>query len=338
MTSNQDTHTYNEIYTQYDAWQDAQQVVSQNLEALQALTESSYNFIVVTGCGSTYYLSTIMASLLRKLTGVAAVGAPASEMILHPEQVIPNGATPLLIAISRSAATSETIMATQQFRKIYDNPVITITCYEEALVDLATVALVAKQGQEESLVQTRSFAAMLLMAESVAAILAKEAISTATLDNPTQFIERARDFARPYTSPDTFERYFYLGSGVRHGIASEATLKLQEMSLTLGHAYHPFEFRHGPKSLVDEKAVVIGFLDPNENHADERKVLDEMRAYGGTVLEISAHPNADFVLPADGASLVYCLPPLQFLAYYRAIDNGLNPDKPRNLSKVIVLD
>jgi glucosamine--fructose-6-phosphate aminotransferase (isomerizing) len=116
-------------------------------------------------------------------------------------------------------------------------------------------------------------------------------------------------------------------------------LKMKEMSLTSAEAFHTMEFRHGPKSMVDDKTLIVALLD--RRNASEIAVVDEMRVLGATTITLSPLPDAgvDISLPAYAArpSLVHYMPLVQWLAYLRAVNKGLNPDTPRNLDQVVIL-
>ena len=138
---------------------------------------------------------------------------------------------------------------------------------------------------------------------------------------------------------------FFLGSGPRYGLACEAMLKLKEMSLTTSEAYHFLEFRHGPKSMVDEKTLVVGLVSEQAREA-EIAVLREMKDLGATILILAeAGENmgwADQVVPFEAklpelACLPLYLPVLQLFAYYRSVGKGLDPDAPRHLDAVVQL-
>ena len=58
----------------------------------------------------------------------------------------------------------------------------------------------------------------------------------------------------------TLDRFYFLGSGPRYGLACEVNLKMKEMTLTHSEPFHFLEFRHGPKSMVCESALVAGLL------------------------------------------------------------------------------
>jgi glucosamine--fructose-6-phosphate aminotransferase (isomerizing) len=136
-----------------------------------------------------------------------------------------------------------------------------------------------------------------------------------------------------------FDRFYFLGSGTRYGLACEVNLKMKEMTLTHSEPFHFLEFRHGPMSMVNEKTVVVGLVsESNFNH--ENAVLNEMRALGGKTVSIG-ESGVDIVfdsgIPESVCGVLY-LPVLQLMAFYRSLAKGLNPDSPNNLVAVIKLN
>jgi glutamine---fructose-6-phosphate transaminase (isomerizing) len=125
---------------------------------------------------------------------------------------------------------------------------------------------------------------------------------------------------------EAFERIDFLGSGAHYGVACEAMLKMTELALTHSAAYQFLEYRHGPKSMVDSRTMVVGLLGGSDRRT-ERGVLDEMAGLGGLVVPIEA----------DALSLASLLPAVQLLAHRRSIGRGLDPDAPRHLSAVVHL-
>jgi glucosamine--fructose-6-phosphate aminotransferase (isomerizing) len=144
------------------------------------------------------------------------------------------------------------------------------------------------------------------------------------------------------------ERFFFLGSGTQFGIACEGMLKMKEMSLSYSEAFRTLEFRHGPMSMVDEHALIIGLIS-EEAHLQEASVLRQMKERGAQILALSENDYgldwsswSNFVqfnssAPRWAQPVLY-LPIMQLMAYYRAISNNQNPDQPANLTFVISLD
>ena len=135
--------------------------------------------------------------------------------------------------------------------------------------------------------------------------------------------------------------FVYLGAGPNYGMATEGSLKLQEMSLTYSQAFHPMEYRHGPVSLIDDKSLVV-MLYTQATAAEEAALVAELQAKGAVV--IGFNWPGDFRIDlgqglalSDEANALACLPALQMLGETVALATGINLEARRHLSKVVVL-
>jgi glucosamine--fructose-6-phosphate aminotransferase (isomerizing) len=249
----------------------------------------------------------------------------------------------LLVAISRSGTTTETVRAVEKFKADDLGEVVVISNYEETLSSLADLNIVIPKGQEESVAQTRSFAAMYVAAAGFAVRMAGRDDLLGHMASLPETGERLlREFepaARQFGENLEFDRFYFLGSGIRYGLACEANLKMKEMTLTHSEPFRFLEFRHGPMSMVNGQAVILGLVSEG-NFKHEIKVLNEMQALGGTVLSLG-ESGVDMAfesgLPESVRGVLY-LPILQLMAFYRSRAKGLNPDRPNNLSAVVKLD
>jgi glucosamine--fructose-6-phosphate aminotransferase (isomerizing) len=344
---NDESATYKEILTQTIAWEGAISNVMSQAAALRALWDNGqFNQVVFSGCGSTYYLSLAAAALWQSLIDVPAKGAPGGELYLYPEATYSPAETgrTLLVAVSRSGTTSETVAATKRFKADNRGQVVVISNYGDTpLAQLGDVVIDLPEGQEESVAQTRSFASMYVAVTAVTALLAGRDELLAAMhripDAGRQLLTAYETEARSVGENLALDRFYFLGSGPRYGLACEVNLKMKEMSLTHSEPFHFMEFRHGPMSMVNERALIVGLLS-GKNRAYEQAVLEEMKDLGGRVLTVGpagADISFDDQLPAAISNVLY-LPALQLLAYYRAVAKGLNPDRPTNLTAVIELD
>lgn len=341
-------HTFTEITTQTTAWAEAIKAFKA-VEGTLKRTWTGLNptHVLFVGCGSTHYLSQTAAAIFQRLTGLPTRACPSSELILFAPQVLSDPKRTLLVAISRSGTTTETIEAIVHFRRLGGQAVWGISCYPEGnLARSADLILLAEAAQEQSIAQTRSFSSMLILAQALAAVIAGEDISA--LDHLPELgdrlLEQTAPLAEALGQQADLDRFFFLGSGIRYGLANEVMLKMKEMSLSYSEGFHFLEFRHGPMAMVNAKTLVVGLLSEIAQ-TYEAAVLSEMAALGGAILAVNAPPQADFQHQIEfGASLplwispVLYLPALQLLAYHRAVSKGLDPDAPRNLQAVIHLD
>jgi len=197
----------------------------------------------------------------------------------------------------------------------------------------------ASAATERSVAQTRSFTSMMLVGQAIAARLA--GVDAAVMEGLPSQAQRLLAAARPLVSQlaqtERIANFYFLGSGPLFGVASEGMLKLKEMSLTGSEAFHTLEFRHGPMSMCDETAAVVGLITP-ERTVRETAVLDDVRAFGTKVVSLGAGLDIDIHEASPWARSVLYLIPLQLLALERALAKQLDPDQPRHLTAVIHLD
>jgi glucosamine--fructose-6-phosphate aminotransferase (isomerizing) len=241
----------------------------------------------------------------------------------------------------------------ERFREVKGGAVLAVSCYPESdLVEMADFALLAPDAQEQSIAQTRSFSSMFVLAQALTGVLAEDDALIASLRKLpaalTALVERFGDSPRRLGADLDLERFYFLGGGPLYGLASEAMLKMKEMTLSYSEAYHPLEFRHGPMSMVNDRTLVVGLV-PDRGQDEVVRVLRDMQGLGAQILAFVEDGRAGaslkrgsdvIVLESDLseiARLPLVLPPLQHLAYHRAVAKGFDPDHPHNLTAVVSL-
>ena len=209
----------------------------------------------------------------------------------------------------------------------------------------------ADHAQEQSVAQTRSFTSMLLLVQALVAVARGDAPALERLERLPgvleDLVDRLGDLAQELGTDERIERFFFLGGGPLYGLANEAMLKTKEMSLSYAEAYHPMEVRHGPMSMVDERALVVGLLS-DTGLEEEISVLRDMKGLGALTLALIEDDSAftdwraDHVVALNSGldawerGALY-LPVVQRLAYHRAVAKDLDPDQPHNLKAVVEL-
>jgi len=341
-------YTRQEIYSQPDAWAAALTVVDENHRNILDLDPAlHYGQIIFTGCGSTYYLAMAAASLTQELTGIVSRAFPASELWLYPgssySRVENQTGKTLLVAISRSGETTETLRACEAFLEDSCGDLLTLSCYDDMpLAKMGRLNIVLPSGQEQSVAQTRAFSTLYVGTVAVACLWAgREDLFGSLACLP----EVGRRILKDYSAlaaglgrNASLDRFYWLGSGPRQGLACELSLKMKEMSLSHSESFHFMEFRHGPKSMIAPSALTIG-LRSTVNGQKEAAVLEDVKALGGGVLDIAeagAQVRFESSLDETVRNVLY-LPVGQIIAFERSISKGLNPDHPMNLDSVVKL-
>ena len=341
-------HTYKEIVGQGEAWAASLAVAAAHAPELTKALDPSRGDTLFIGCGSTYYLSQSAAAIWRAWTGCRAVGLPSSEVWLFPDLALARPAPALLVAVSRSGETTETLRAVETYGNRTEGDWLSVGCYpQSSLGRLAPLSLMTVKAEEESVAQTRSFTSMLVLTQALAGLAGgwRDLERLAGLpDVVNALIPACEALARRLGENEAIGRFVFLGAGANYGLANEAMLKMKEMSLSPSEAFHFMEFRHGPKSVVGPDMLVVGLVG-DAAREQEGAVLGEMRDLGAKVLTIAERVEglpADYAVElASGMDAVarapLYLPILQLLAYYRSMAKGLDPDRPTNLDAVVRL-
>ena len=340
------THTRHEILTQPQTWSATLQQLGQ-LDAGSLPDPREFEQVIFCGCGSTHYLSLWAARQCETRTGVVSRAAPSSELLLFPDSWGNGKHRKLLVAVSRSGQTTETVQALKHFLEAKAGEAVVITCYPDSTIaKLGARIIVVPEGQEQSVAQTRSFTNMMLAVLWLIERGIPDELPHRLGDAGRALLETHARQAEQIGRDETIQRLFFLGSGPLYGLANEAMLKMKEVSLSYAEAFHFHEFRHGPMSMVDSQSLVIGLLH-DENWEQQQAVLRDMKVLGARTLgETEDHagdPSMDEVvafqsgIAGEWRAPLY-LPVLQLMAYERSMHKGLNPDLPANLTAVVVLN
>ncbi len=337
--------TWNELISQPDAW-------ARLLERLDARRDipsialDHVDEIVLVGSGTSYYLALAVADWISRRHAIAVRAVPSCEVMLDPEQVAPKGSrTRLVIAISRSGESSELILAVQAL-KGPNTTVLGVSCSStSSLMKIADQSFLIDEGFEDGLIMLRSFTSMLLALQFEFGTPDDRAALRSLSAAGRELLVSQTDKVRHLAHRRSFDRFVFLASGASYPIALEASLKVQEMSISTSEAFHSLEIRHGPMAAVDADTFLT-LLCPSS--ADLGLALaNDMKKLGATLLVIGRDADsydgiADLTIgtPAslnDGQANVLSLLPLQILAFETALRKGNNPDAPANLNKVVIL-
>lgn len=345
-------HTLEEILSQPRCWADCLKRLESG-DTVPKIVEqfgASPEWVFV-GCGSSYYIAQAAASSWAAITGTRARALPASEILLFPDLAFVGLKEFVPVLISRSGQTSEVLRVAQLLKDKKISSLAVSCASRERLASMATTSILLPEADEQSTVMTRSFTSMLLALQYLAASLAGDRSFLQHLRSLPTMVERVLPDlpaqVREFVRRNSFSDYVCLAQGPYYGLACECSLKVMEMSQTYAQSFHTLEFRHGPKAIVNTSTLVTLLLS-EKNHDAEIEVLAEMKDQGGKTLvvarNITARARAASDLAVDLDSTlpeISCLAPFvlagQLVGLYHALQKGLDPDRPANLSRVVLL-
>ncbi|MBU7596980.1 SIS domain-containing protein [Streptomyces sp. P38-E01] len=299
-----------EIASQPDTWREAVRTLEHHTAALPRRGER----VAVVGCGTSWFVAQSYAALRE--------GGGHGETDAFAASEFPHGRTyDRILALSRSGTTTEVLELLERVQGT-DTPTGAVTGDPNTpITGLADAVAVLDFADEESVVQTR-------FATTALALFRAHLEAEDALPAGVAGIERAAaDAERALTAPlseqlSSAEQFTFLGTGWTYGLALEAGLKMREAAQAWTEAYPAMEYRHGPISITGPGRVawVLGEVPAG--------LADEVRGVGGH-LETASDTGALDPL----ADLVRA----QRLAVLLAEAAGHNPDRPRNLTRSVVL-
>lgn len=288
-----------EIQSQPDAWRQAAAHARDKPEALPVRGDR----VAIIGCGTSLFVAQSLA-VLREAAGHGETDAfPASEMAAARSY-------DAVLAVSRSGTTTEVLRAFERLPVGVSR--MAICAVSDTPIDrIADRVVTLEFADEEAIVQTRFPTTVLafVRAHLAGGVDGIEAVAQSGED------ALAADLPGGVTE---FERFVFLATGWAVGLANEAALKLREAAGAWSESYPAMEFRHGPVSATTSSSLVwaIGPVD----HA----VLDAAAQAGATVVDDRRDPLAELIVVQRAA-----------VALARA--RGADPDRPRHLSRSVVL-
>jgi len=256
--------------------------------------------VAVAGCGTSWFMAQSYAAA-REASGHGETDAfAASEMPL-------GRAYDRVVVLSRSGTTTEIVQLLERLRGTA--PTVAITAVPGTPVPEAADAVIDLSfADEESVVQTRFATTELVLLRAHLGVDPGPAAGAAE-----------RVLAAPLPAEMLTARQFtFLGTGWTYGLANEAALKLREAAGMWTEAYPAMEYRHGPVAVTGEGSIVWMFGTPPDG------LGSEIATAGGTSWFSDEDPLAELVR-------------VQRVAVALARDRGLDPDRPRNLARSVIL-
>ncbi|MBF7051299.1 MULTISPECIES: SIS domain-containing protein [Streptococcus] len=270
--------TTREIYQQPQVWQTAfENYKAQSDEIVAFLNgigeKHDYIKVILTGAGTSAYVGETLLPYFRKIYDERKWNFNAiatTDIVANPLAYLHKEVTTILVSFARSGNSPESVAVVDLAKDIVEELYqITITCAEEGKLaqqahgdERNLLLLQPAPSNDAGFAMTSSFTSMMLTALLVfdKADLVAKAEKVSALMTLSQEVLDSAEAIQEIVSLD-YNRVIYLGAGPFFGLAHEAQLKILE--LTAGQVATMYEspvgFRHGPKSLVNEKTVVVVF-------------------------------------------------------------------------------
>jgi glucosamine--fructose-6-phosphate aminotransferase (isomerizing) len=312
--------------------------------------------VKILGCGSSYYVGQMGASMLEELARIPADAEAASEFRYRNPVIEPDT---LYVAVSQSGETIDTLLAVQEIRRKGGRVIGLVNVVGSAIARECDGGIYLHAGPEVAVASTKALTNMFLGFALLAlqfgrvrdlSIADGKRLIAGLTRLPGQIEEilaREEEFAGVAAKLAEAESLFFIGRVRGFPVAREGAQKFKEISYRHAEAYQTSELKHGPLALISEAVPTVAIVADDELADRNVGAMHEIAARRGPLVAIT-HASVDLGdvptlridVPQNERELdpILLTIPLQLLAYHAALHLGHDIDKPRNLAKSVTVE
>ncbi|MEV7686462.1 glutamine--fructose-6-phosphate transaminase (isomerizing) [Streptomyces bungoensis] len=318
--------------------------------------------VVIVACGTAFHAGMIAKYAIEHWTRIPCEVELASEF-RYRDPIL--DAQTLVIAISQSGETMDTLMALRHAREQGAKVLAICNTNGSTIPRESDAVLYTHAGPEVAVASTKAFLTQLVACYLVALYLGQvrgtkwgDEIQDVirdlsriadSVDRVLETMEPVRELARSLSDKNTV---LFLGRHVGYPVALEGALKLKELAYMHAEGFAAGELKHGPIALIDEDLpVVVVVPSPRGRSILHDKIvsnIQEIRARGARTIVIAEEGDEAVVPYADHLIRIPATPtllqplvatvPLQVFACELATARGNEVDQPRNLAKSVTVE
>ncbi len=348
-----------EIHDQPASLRDTLRLQDQYLDLMTTFLDRAQEVFLV-ACGTSYHACLAASYMFSKLALLSTHPIPASEFIEQEGKSINIDST--VLAVSQSGETTDTLTAVEHARLRAATILGLTNALGSTLTRVSRVYICPQSGPEIGVAATKTFTAQLSTLAQLAVRLAKirgkmshkeielmEEKMKQIPDAVEKILQtqenKVREIAKKYRDRKTF---LFLGRGISRATAMEGTLKLLETNYIPSMTFAGGEKENGPMNLITQGYPLVFICPKDETHEKTISDIREMKGQGASTIAIIEEGDDRIKALADDyievvkdmpkiLSPILCAVPLQLFAYYMAVERGLDPDRPRHLTKAVTV-
>ncbi len=315
------------------------------------------NKIIITACGTSWHAGIVGKYIIERFSEIPVEIDYASEF-RYRNPIIQEGN--IVVVISQSGETTDTLEALREAKRKGAQVIGITNVIGSTMARESDGGIYLHAGPEIGVASTKAFTNQIVCLILLSLFLSrlknmplyegeKLLKELMTLPDKIQCVLDKADKIKEIAVKYSRERNFlYLGRGFNYPVALEGALKLKEISYIHAEGYPAAEMKHGPIALIDENMPVV-FIAPKDPLYDKIvSNIREVKARNGRIIavtnenieSIKEYVDDIIIIPRtiEEFSPIINVIPLQLLAYYIAVEKGLDVDKPRNLAKSVTVE
>ena len=318
--------------------------------------------LVIVACGTASYAGDVGKYAIEKWARIPVSVELSHEFRYRNPIITPNT---LVVAISQSGETMDTLMATRYARELGAKVISICNTQGATLARESDATLYTHAGPEVAVASTKALTSQITATYLLALMLAEARGASAPAElarlgkellklpaKVTDVIENLPQAMALGTAHADASSVLFLGRNVGFPVAMEGALKLKELAYIHAEGFAAGELKHGPIALIEEGQPVIVIVpsprDADSLHPKIISNIQEIRARGAKVIAIAEQGDASVGDYAESVifvpqtepifSAVLSVIPLQAFALALSTAKGLDVDQPRNLAKSVTVE
>jgi glucosamine--fructose-6-phosphate aminotransferase (isomerizing) len=305
--------------------------------------------VYIIGAGTAGFAGGQIAYFLRNIAGIDALDIRSYEYKSYLPVISKDD---LLIALSQSGETADTIEAIEEFQKKGCKVASLVNMLGTTISRISDFEYYTNSGPEICVASTKVFTAQCawgyLLSMSIVNKYSNAKMNLKSLSLNIKKIFGKKSIEKIQGIVDTVykkEHMFILGKGENFNIALEGSLKIKEISYKHVEGFSAGELKHGVIALVEKGTPVFGILSEVEESKDVISAMEQVKARGALAIGIGSkryekEPVFDWYISTPQLDVVRSIGnviPFQLLSYFLSVKLGNNIDKPRNLAKSVTV-
>lgn len=317
----------------------------ENAVKIAKLIKNAYGTFFI-GAGSAYYATIFGSYLFSKVAKKHVNTMPASEFNYLEDFLTQKS---LIIALSQSGETIDIVEPLNR-AKLKKSKIVALTnVLGSTIYRMADYKFLLAAGPEKAVASTKAFIAKISILTLIAFALnnnlrrGKKILEEASREAGKYLnkssVDNIKKLASLFSSNDNM---YLIGRGISYSSAMEGAMKIKEVSYIHAEGWPGGELKHGSIALISQGSPTIVFAPNDETYSAVMSNAMEIKSRGGYIIGVSFKndPIFDyFIETSEKAEVSYItqIIPIQLLAYFLALKNNLDPDKPRNLAKSVTV-
>lgn len=334
-----------------------------NLGGLNSMKDEllEVNNLIILGCGTSLHAALIGKVFMDELENFDSVhvfdGAEFSK------KCIPRKGKTALLLLSQSGETQD-LHRCIKIGRDYDLIIMSVVNVVDSMIARESdCGVYLNAGREVAVASTKAFTSQLVILNLIAiwfsqnfikhSMVCKKMIND--LRNLSSDVQETIQLCQNKDMISNLAKQiieskhktmFVLGKGQFKEIAREGALKIKEIAYIHAEGYSGSALKHGPFALIEDNMPII-FVAPNdETYSKMLNSAEEVKARNAHTIFITDHPTENsskldkiIRIPYNKTfSGLLSIVVLQMLAYYLSVNQGINPDFPKNLAKVVTVE